>query len=32
VVGHLDTVFPPGTFEGFTRDGALARGPGVLDM
>jgi glutamate carboxypeptidase len=32
IVGHLDTVFPPGTFEGFTRDGALARGPGVLDM
>ncbi len=32
LVGHLDTVFPPGTFEGFKRDGALARGPGVLDM
>jgi glutamate carboxypeptidase len=32
VVGHFDTVFPPGTFEGFTRDGTLARGPGVLDM
>lgn len=32
LVGHLDTVFPPGTFEGFTRDGDLARGPGVLDM
>jgi glutamate carboxypeptidase len=32
IVGHLDTVFPAGTFEGFTRDGALARGPGVLDM
>jgi glutamate carboxypeptidase len=32
VIGHLDTVFPPGTFEGFRRDGALARGPGVLDM
>ena len=32
VIGHLDTVFPPGTFEGFTREGALARGPGVLDM
>ena len=32
LVGHLDTVFPPGTFEGFRRDGALARGPGVLDM
>ncbi len=32
IVGHLDTVFPPGSFEGFTRDGDLARGPGVLDM
>lgn len=32
LVGHLDTVFPPGTFEGFCRDGELARGPGVLDM
>ncbi|MDP9035215.1 MAG: M20/M25/M40 family metallo-hydrolase [Myxococcota bacterium] len=32
LVGHLDTVFPPGAFEGYRRDGALARGPGVLDM
>jgi glutamate carboxypeptidase len=33
IVGHLDTVFPPGTFEGFRRDGdTLLRGPGVLDM
>jgi len=32
LVGHLDTVFPPGTFEGYRRDGGLARGPGVLDM
>ncbi len=32
LVGHLDTVFPPGTFEGYARDGELARGPGVLDM
>ena len=32
LVGHLDTVFPPGTFEGFRRDGHLLRGPGVLDM
>src|SRR6476646_7727375 len=32
LVGHLDTVFPPGTFEGFKRDGDLARGPSVLDM
>jgi glutamate carboxypeptidase len=32
IVGHHDTVFPAGTFEGFRRDGELARGPGVLDM
>src|SRR5579859_1330000 len=32
LVGHLDTVFPPGSFEGYRRDGELARGPGVLDM
>jgi glutamate carboxypeptidase len=32
LVGHLDTVFPPGSFEGYQRDGAIARGPGVLDM
>ncbi len=32
IVGHLDTVFPPGTFEGFSYDGQIARGPGVLDM
>jgi glutamate carboxypeptidase len=32
LVGHMDTVFPPGTFEGYRRDGELARGPGVLDM
>jgi glutamate carboxypeptidase len=32
LVGHLDTVFPPGYFEGYRREGALARGPGVLDM
>ena len=32
LVGHLDTVFPPGVFEGFRRDGELIRGPGVLDM
>jgi glutamate carboxypeptidase len=25
-------VFPPGLFEGYRRDGDLARGPGVLDM
>jgi glutamate carboxypeptidase len=32
LVGHLDTVFPPGVFEGYRRDGPLGRGPGVLDM
>lgn len=32
LVGHLDTVFPPGTFEGFVLDGELAHGPGVVDM
>ncbi|MBX5484671.1 MAG: M20 family metallopeptidase [Myxococcaceae bacterium] len=32
ILGHLDTVFPPGKFEGYRRDGELRRGPGVLDM
>ncbi len=32
LLGHLDTVFPPGTFEGYRREGDIARGPGVLDM
>jgi glutamate carboxypeptidase len=32
LVGHLDTVFPPSTFEGYRVDGDLRRGPGVLDM
>lgn len=32
LVGHLDTVFAPGTFEGFRDEGATLRGPGVLDM
>ncbi len=32
LVGHHDTVFPPGTFDGYERDGDMARGPGVLDM
>jgi glutamate carboxypeptidase len=32
LIGHLDTVFPPGSFEGYRRDGGMARGPGVLDM
>jgi glutamate carboxypeptidase len=32
LLGHTDTVFPRGTFEGFAREGDLARGPGVFDM
>src|SRR5262245_10104369 len=32
LIGHLDTVFPPGVFEGYRTDGDLRRGPGVLDM
>jgi glutamate carboxypeptidase len=32
LVGHHDTVFPPGTFETFERDGDRVRGPGALDM
>jgi len=32
LIGHHDTVFPPGSFEGFRREGDIARGPGVLDM
>lgn len=33
LVGHVDTVFPRAMgFIGFTRDGDVARGPGVLDM
>jgi glutamate carboxypeptidase len=32
LLGHLDTVFPPGKFEGYRREGRLRRGPGVLDM
>jgi glutamate carboxypeptidase len=32
MVGHLDTVFPPGKFEGYRVDGDLRRGPGTLDM
>ncbi len=32
LVGHTDTVFPPGTFEGFQVEGDLATGPGVFDM
>jgi glutamate carboxypeptidase len=32
LIGHCDTVFPPGIFEGYRVDGDLALGPGVLDM
>jgi len=32
LVGHTDTVFPPGTFEGWKRDGDRVRGPGTFDM
>ncbi len=32
LLGHSDTVFPPGTFEGYRVDGRLRRGPGVFDM
>lgn len=32
LLGHLDTVFPPGRFEGYRVEGPLRRGPGVLDM
>ena len=32
LIGHHDTVFPPGTFEVWERSGDILRGPGVLDM
>jgi glutamate carboxypeptidase len=32
LVGHHDTVFPPGHFEGWREDGNRAIGPGALDM
>ncbi|MBA3454026.1 MAG: M20 family metallopeptidase [Deltaproteobacteria bacterium] len=32
LVGHHDTVFPPGHFEGWRDDGVRAIGPGALDM
>jgi glutamate carboxypeptidase len=32
LIGHHDTVFPPGHFEGWCVDGARATGPGALDM
>ena len=32
LIGHHDTVFPPGYFEGYKADGARGYGPGCLDM
>lgn len=32
LVGHHDTVFPPGAFDVWEVDGDVLRGPGVLDM
>jgi glutamate carboxypeptidase len=32
LIGHHDTVFPPGQFEGWQDDGRRARGPGCVDM
>ena len=32
IVGHLDTVFPPGQFEIYRDDGEWVYGPGVCDM
>jgi glutamate carboxypeptidase len=32
LLGHLDTVFPPYTFEAFSEDEAWVYGPGVCDM
>jgi glutamate carboxypeptidase len=32
LVGHTDTVHPPGTFEGFRREGDRGYGPGSFDM
>jgi glutamate carboxypeptidase len=32
LVGHHDTVFPPGSFEVFEQSGDRVRGPGALDM
>src|SRR5262245_9348944 len=32
LIGHHDTVFPPGHFEGWREDGGRATAPGVLDM
>ncbi len=32
LLGHLDTVFPPGSFESFSEDREWIYGPGVCDM
>ena len=32
LIGHHDTVFPPGHFEGWVEDGGRVTAPGVLDM
>lgn len=32
LMGHLDTVFPPGVFEGFKEDENWIYGPGTCDM
>ncbi len=32
LLGHLDTVFPPDTFEAFSEDDEWIYGPGVCDM
>jgi len=32
LVGHMDTVFPPGQFELWESDGRTAHGPGAFDM
>ena len=32
LLGHTDTVFPPGTFEAWRREGDRAVGPGAFDM
>lgn len=32
LIGHHDTVFPPGHFEGWREQGGRATGPGALDM
>ncbi len=32
LLGHMDTVFPEGTFEGYSEDDKWVYGPGVCDM